>query len=163
MVDDPTLRQSQVPPPLQSGETYVLRCTQGESAGAELPLDGGQRSRAIVGQDTSCDVVLTDREASRRHFALDVLEEGELLLSDLGSTNGTWVEGIRVQKVFLRGGERITVGRSELSVVRSQEVKPIPLSGDTHFGRLIGASAGMRRLYPTLHRLAATDVSVLIE
>ncbi|HEY6003356.1 MAG TPA: GGDEF domain-containing protein, partial [Anaeromyxobacter sp.] len=63
----------------------------------------------MLGRDAACTVPLPSDDVSRRHARI-APEEGGHVLVDLGSTNGTWVEGHRVERRRLRGGERIRVG-----------------------------------------------------
>ena len=71
----------------------------------------GQRPVA-VGRGASVDVKVDDEGVSRRHFV--ILREGEsYVLQDLGSRNGTWVDGERAQVARLQHDNRILVGRTE--------------------------------------------------
>jgi DNA-binding NtrC family response regulator len=140
---------------------YVLRVVAGPDAGASVVLAPSQPSPLLVGQGPSCELRLTDRHASRRHLALEVTG-GALRLRDLGSTNGTTVQGVRVLEALLRGGERIDLGATTLEVQRQQQAAAqLPLR--EAFGKLVGASEAMRRLYPLCERLAAAQVPVIIE
>jgi hypothetical protein len=71
---------------------------------------------ATIGRGTDCDVVLADAHASRHHARLDV-RGGVIVLTDLGSTNGTRVNGRRVREVVLGVGDRIEVGQTFLRVL----------------------------------------------
>ncbi len=62
-----------------------------------------------IGRDIACDIVLDDSSVSRRHAELVCLENG-YHLRDLGSTNGTLVNGILVQDQLLLSGDRLSVG-----------------------------------------------------
>jgi DNA-binding NtrC family response regulator len=105
---------------------------------------------------------LEDPAVSRRHAALDVVND-ELCLTDLESTNGTFVNGVRIVGARLQGGEVVAVGASTLHVERiGEELAPAP-STASGFGRVVGASPEMQRLYPLCERIAASDVAVLIE
>ena len=70
-----------------------------------------------IGRGEGCDLVLGDQTVSRRHAQLSRTSVG-WLLSDLGSTNGTRVNGWRVKQVRLRPGDRVQVGRVRLRVTR---------------------------------------------
>ena len=76
---------------------------------------GGQRARLdvgqalVVGRAADCDLVLTDGEASRRHLRV-VNRDGRAEIVDLGSSNGTWHEGRRVERVLLAPGSQVAVG-----------------------------------------------------
>jgi DNA-binding NtrC family response regulator len=87
---------------------------------------------------------------------------GVLRLTDLGSTNGTFVDGVRVFDAELRGGETVRVGETLLRV-EPGETEPDTASDQTRFGGFVGASATIRRLYPLMARIAASDVPVVIE
>lgn len=64
----------------------------------------------LLGRERAADVVLGNPGVSRRHAAIRRLREGSLELIDLGSTNGTWVNGARVERHLLRDGDRIRLG-----------------------------------------------------
>src|SRR5277367_2835302 len=102
--DDPQLPTTALqhrfdPSPAATG-AFVLEAVEGPGRGARLRLDGSQPSRSLVGVSSACDLHLADREASRRHAALELSGE-RLRVTDLGSTNGTWVNGLRVTDVYL--------------------------------------------------------------
>src|SRR6185369_13974859 len=81
----------------------------------------------------------------------------------LGSTNGTFVGGLRITDAHLRGGEVVRIGDSAIRVDLIQGTRSLTLSSATHFERVVGTSIEMRRLYPVLERIAASDVPVVIE
>ncbi len=71
----------------------------------------------VVGRALDCDIVLDDERVSKRHF--EILADGsDLLLTDLGSRNGTRVNGRIQSDVQLRDGDVIELGRSRLEVMR---------------------------------------------
>jgi DNA-binding NtrC family response regulator len=85
-------------------------------------------------------------------------------LTDLGSTNGTTVNGLHVFDVLLAGGESVRLGATLLQIAtRSQSAQPASLPMVASFGRVLGASTEMRRIYPLCERLAAAGVPVVIE
>jgi K+-sensing histidine kinase KdpD len=95
---------------------------QGRNRGArfDLPLpepaQTGETAAAVavgIGRETGNLVQIDDHEVSRRHAELRQ-ESGRVVLADLGSSNGTFVDDRRVESVVLRGGERIQVGRTVL-------------------------------------------------
>jgi DNA-binding SARP family transcriptional activator len=67
----------------------------------------------VIGRDPTCEVVLADPEASRRHAEVRAVRAGYLLV-DLGSTNGTRVGSQEIREHRLADGDRIQVGTSEL-------------------------------------------------
>ncbi len=139
----------------------VLEVTAGPDAGKRFVVDGSAPGRTYIGQSPSCEVHLADRTASRRHAALELQSDG-VRLTDLGSTNGTRVNGLRVHDVVMTGGETLCIGATVM-LVRATAPVPIAASDATSFVKTTGASSAMRRLYPIFTRLAATDVPVIIE
>ncbi|MEZ4314742.1 MAG: FHA domain-containing protein [Polyangiaceae bacterium] len=107
--DQPTVHRPRMTRPVSGRVGFVLRVTGGPDAGAVLDIPPSHPSRLLVGQSASADLPLRDREVSRRHLGLDVAE-GRLRLSDLGSKNGTRVNGVTVLEALLDGGERIDIG-----------------------------------------------------
>ena len=141
---------------------FSLRVTTGPDAGATFEIPPSHPSRVLVGQSPSADFSLHDREVSRRHLGLDVAD-GRLRVADLGSKNGTRVNGVSVVEALLEGGERIDIGGTTIAVSRSERATETPLSTATGFGRIVGESPAMRRLYPLCEKLAAAIVPVVIE
>ncbi len=144
------------------GARFVLTVVEGPDRGLEFALDGTHASRVLLGSSPACELRLSDREVSRRHVALE-LAGRRLRLCDLGSTNGTWVDGVAVVEALLSGGETLRVGSTALGVER-RRAGPSPAPPEAAgFGRVVGQSAEMRRLYPLLDRLARSTVPVVIE
>src|SRR4051812_32040569 len=84
-----------------------LTITSGANAGKTVEVQGNEFT---IGREAGVDLVLADGKASRRHAALRVLPDGRATLYDLGSSNGTYVNGQRVQSTLLQGGEQIQIG-----------------------------------------------------
>jgi two-component system, NtrC family, response regulator HydG len=142
--------------------SFLVTVVAGPDRGMAYELDGNQASRALLGTGPACTLRLGDPLVSRRHAAFDVEVEG-LRLSDLGSKNGTIVDGLRVFDALLVGGETLRVGATMLRVERLARCTPGIRNTAMAFGRVVGASAEMRRLYPLLATLARANVPVLIE
>ncbi|MET0595109.1 MAG: sigma 54-interacting transcriptional regulator [Polyangiaceae bacterium] len=142
--------------------SFVIEVVEGPDRGASLAVDGSTPSRVLVGKSAVCQLVLKDPKVSRRHLALDVAGEA-LRLVDLESTNGTFVSGCRLIELLVEGnGELVRVGDSVLRVTRKAPAVVALPTADS-FGRVVGASAEMRRLYPLCERLAGSDVPLVIE
>lgn len=139
---------------------FIVAVTSGPDAGRTLRIDQAAPQRVLVGTSEACALRLTDPSVSRRHLSLELSRDG-LRLCDLGSTNGTRVDRVRVRECVLEGEEFITLGATALRV---QSTAPSGrLSEATGFGKVKGQSEAMRRLYPLMQRLAQTDVPVVIE
>jgi DNA-binding NtrC family response regulator len=142
--------------------SFRLLVTEGADRGVQVEVTPDLPARLLLGKGPACDVQLKDPEASRRHAALDVVGQ-RLSLTDLDSTNGTFVNGLCVSKAFLAGGEQITIGSTVLRVELVTEAASAAIPFRDHFGRVSGASLPMRRLYALCDRLALTEVPVVIE
>ena len=125
-------------------------------------IDGATPSRVLVGNGPGCDVRVVDPSVSRRHAAFEPAR-GRLRVSDLGSTNGTFVNGVSILDALIEGGEEVRIGATTLVVERGAPSSNARLPEQTKFGRVVGWSREMRRLYPLCERLAATAVPLVIE
>jgi ABC-2 type transport system ATP-binding protein len=98
-----------------------LVIVEGQEAGREFPVSG----TVLVGRDPSADVVLADSEISSRHASFMPLDGG-IAVEDLGSTNGTFVNGNRVTGSHqLQAGDRIRIGATVVEV-RAVAAAPTP-------------------------------------
>ncbi|MBW2529575.1 MAG: sigma 54-dependent Fis family transcriptional regulator [Deltaproteobacteria bacterium] len=147
--------------PSQAPDQYTLTVIEGPDTGQQWMLDGSRPFRSLLGSSPACELRLTDRTVSRRHAAFE-LDGERLRLTDLGSKNETIVGGTSVIGAYLRGGEQVRVGTTVLAVGK-RRADPPPLADAVRFGRTIGASSEMRRLYPLCERLAAADIPLIIE
>jgi two-component system, NtrC family, response regulator HydG len=144
------------------GTIFVLRVNEGPDAGASRVLDGVDEARVLIGQSAVCTLRLTDPTVSRRHAALR-REEHAWRLLDLGSTNGTRVNGVRVKEAFLTGGELVSVGATTLKLTRAGAAPATALGGSSRFGRFVGGSEIVRQRHAAWASLAAADIPILIE
>ena len=145
--------------PAARDAAFRLVVTRGPDAGGEHLVDTAPGT-ALVGTGPSCDLRLSDSTVSRRHLECEIVEGG-LRIRDLGSRNGTFVSGVSILEAVVFGGETVHVGTSALRV--EQVAGKGALRALDRFGLLLGSSTAMRRLYPVLERLAASDVSVILE
>jgi DNA-binding NtrC family response regulator len=141
-------------------QRFALRVIDGLDRGREYVCDSA--ADVSVGTADSNGLILTDPTVSRHHFTLQVTPEG-VLLRDLDSTNGTTLSGFRVVTAYLQTGAVIAVGMTKLRYDELAEQLDEPLSEHNHFGRALGSSVAMRRLFSQLQRIAPTDATVLLE
>jgi two-component system nitrogen regulation response regulator GlnG len=146
-----------------SGGTLVLRrilvrVVSGADRGQERVLEAGTLR---VGSHPECDLVLQDKAVSRYHTELALLPEG-VRVRDLSSTNGTFVADSRIESVVVPAGTEIRIGRTRVELLPADVPVPEAPSERVRFGRLVGASAVMRRVYAQLERVAASDAPLLI-
>ncbi|MEZ4272788.1 MAG: sigma 54-interacting transcriptional regulator [Myxococcota bacterium] len=131
---------------------------RGPDKGLTLEIDA---EPIRIGSSPGCDVCLQDAAVSGVHAELSRTPHG-LLIRDLGSTNGTFVDKRRVQGVYAEGTIDLQLGESELRMTLLKDQSPIELAADDRYGDLIGLSVPMRALFAKLKRVAQTDATVLI-
>ncbi|MEM9188508.1 MAG: sigma 54-interacting transcriptional regulator [Myxococcota bacterium] len=147
-----------------AGEELVLphaglRVLDGPHQGTEHPL---RFLRLRIGSNPDNDLILPDDAVSGVHAELDATPDG-WRLRDLGSTNGTFLEGIRVREAFLAGPSRIRVGATRLEIyAESGEQTRLPLSRRTNFGSLLGHSPAMRSVFATLEKASKSSAPILL-
>jgi pSer/pThr/pTyr-binding forkhead associated (FHA) protein len=88
--------------------------------GSDIPLGS---SPLVVGRHPGCDAWLRSRRVSRRHCCL-VRAGGEVFVRDLGSTNGTWINGHRVNEGRLRPGDELAVAGLRFRVEDDTDLAP---------------------------------------
>lgn len=95
---------------------FLLKVLTGPNRGAEFGLELG--STVVIGKDpAACEIVLNDLSVSRRQAKIRVTDEGKLFVEDLGSRNGTLVDGQPIEgEVELSAHNVLTMGTSTLTV-----------------------------------------------
>jgi transcriptional regulator with GAF, ATPase, and Fis domain len=141
---------------------YILRVVSGPDAGATLTVDASRPGRLYVGKSLACDLCLNDEQVSRRHCALEATDRG-LRVVDLASTNGTWAGRTAIRDAYLADGDWMRLGETTIEVIASAPAQPPAASTAMRFGRVVGSSREMRKLYPLCERLAASDVPIVVE
>jgi two-component system response regulator HydG len=142
--------------------SFTLAILGGPDKGRRLVLDGAQPSRILIGQSEVCELRVSDREVSRRHAALEHLGPS-IRLTDLGSTNGTYVDRVRIVEAILTGGEILRMGTTLVRVEDGPTLEAPSVLPGAAFGRVVGVSRALVGLYPVFERLARTQVPVVIE
>jgi hypothetical protein len=92
----------------------ALRFISGKYQGSEVPI--GDPQEIIVGRASDLDMVLVEDMVSRRHARI-ACNAQQITIEDLGSTNGTFVNGEKIKRALLKEGDRVLIGTSILKVV----------------------------------------------
>jgi len=108
-----------------------VRILRGFYEGLELPLD---RDWLVLGRGRGADLVIHEPTISRAHAAVG-FREGSFFVQDLGSTNGTFLNGSRRERAGLADGDEIQIGRLLLRV-------QLPVRGLEAAGGRDGPEAG---------------------
>jgi transcriptional regulator with GAF, ATPase, and Fis domain len=115
-----------------------------------------------VGAMPDNDLVVEDETVSRYHCRI-VQEESGYIIVDLGSTNGTFVNGVRIREAYLSSGCTVSLGQSDLIFNAAQEKVEIVPSPKARLLDLIGRNVKMRELYAVIEKIAPTGATVVIE
>ena len=100
---------------------YVLRFVAGKDQGREFPLPPDLT--IVIGRVSDVDLLLLDEKVSRKHAKIST-HQGQVLIEDLASRNGTIVNGARIRSVELKEGDQIIIGASTMKLVSLGETKP---------------------------------------
>jgi transcriptional regulator with GAF, ATPase, and Fis domain len=139
--------------------TLELIVVDGPSRGQTVTVTDGL---ARVGAAAGNNLRLSDPTVSRVHCDLRVRPD-TIVVRDCGSTNGTYVEGVKVREAEVISGAILRVGASAFRVQEGGSTVAVPISDRASFGQCVGGSLEMRRIYAILERIAATNSTVLIE
>ena len=96
---------------------FALKFISGKYQGGEFPLKLDKQ--IVVGRASDLDMVLVEDMVSRKHAKI-VVSAQKITIEDLGSTNGTFVNGEKVRQARLKEGDRILIGTSILKVVEQR-------------------------------------------
>ncbi len=147
-------------PAASSHVDFDILVVQGPDMGLRSRLDAAS-GKILVGTGPLCDLRISDRTVSRRHASLELAEHG-LLATDLGSTNGTFVNEARIMAGYLDPRDRLRIGATVLEM--TARAHPAEAArGPRSFGRMAAASARMLNVFALCRDLAPTDVPVVVE
>lgn len=154
---DPTLHLSSIDKP--KGKAF-LRCrvavAAGPDKGKEFPIENGTIK---VGRGGRNDFILSDPSVSSLHLEIESTPSG-ILVRDMGSTNGTRINGQKIQSTGVEVGSEIQIGQTKLKILFEEPTEPLAPSS---LGRLIGQSPKMNDVYRMIRKGAKGEVAVLIQ
>ena len=107
---------------------WTLKFISGKYQGGEFPLRPNRE--IIIGRSSDLDMVLVEDMVSRKHAKIST-DEHTVSIQDLGSTNGTFVNGEKIRAIRLKEGDRILVGTSIIKLVTANGETPVPSSSLT--------------------------------
>ena len=118
-----------------------LRVLHGPDSGVEIDIPP---AGIVIGGAAPSDVVLGDRAVSRRHCAIKPSAHG-FSVTDLGSANGTHLDGVALQKATVSAGAILRVGNTHIQLLPEENRVEIPPSSRVGFGEMVGGSLAMRQ------------------
>ena len=105
-----------VDPPPSNPQQFSLRFISGKYQGGEFPIVPDKE--LVIGRSNDIDIVLIEDMVSRRHARV-ILQGDSLVIEDLGSTNGTFVNGEKIRRSRLKEGDKVLIGTSIIRVAFS--------------------------------------------
>ena len=138
--------------------SVVVRVLGARAEPAVYKLESGT---ITLGAGSQANVIIDSETVSRRHAEVSLVEEG-VRVRDLGSRNGTYYLGQRIETMVLAPGSRVTLGSIEVVIEPDLGALEQGTAKDTSYRGLLGVSPAMRKLFATLARLEGSLVNVLI-
>jgi DNA-binding NtrC family response regulator len=141
------------------------------AGGIFVVIKGPDRGEAVrlnnqeavsFGSGPQCSLVLTDKTVSRKHLEAQLVGD-EVVMSDCGSTNGTFIQGSRFERISIGFGAEVKLGRTVLKFLPDEEIVEPEPSAQAAFGTIVGGDTKMRQMFTLLEDVAATNATVLIE
>jgi DNA-binding NtrC family response regulator len=120
------------------------------------------KDRFTIGASHKNDLIVDDPSVSRTHSEIQLIPEG-YLIRDLNSTNGTVVQGVKISEAFLNEGADIQLGAVKLLFCPLNDVTEHSLSSQDHFGKVLGKSIPMRKIFHIAETYSPTETGILIE
>ena len=140
-------------------QKYALRIKRGPDVGKEYLT---ARPKITVGSAELCNLVLDDTTISAKHFEINLTRAGHVI-TDLKSTNGTRLNGVKVLQAVLQPGSAVDVGKTRILFDLLDDAEQVMLYPENEFQGLLGESVRMREIFMVLDQVAGTEGTVLIQ
>ncbi len=141
---------------------HLRKCKIMTTAGGRTREHSFDKDVITIGAMEDNDLVVNDETVSRYHCKI-VQEDSGYILQDLQSTNGTFINRVRIREGFLRPGCTIGLGNAEVKFHASDEKVEIVASKKERLGRMVGRHVKMRELYTVIEKISPTATTVVIE
>ncbi len=116
----------------------------------------------VIGAGQDADIIIADPAVSRRHAELSLRPDG-IAVNDLGSSNGTFYLGQRIERAVLSFGARLQIGSATIALDLDAAALDLGIRLGNAYRGLLGSSPAMRKLFAILARLEGSLVNVLVE
>jgi Domain of unknown function (DUF4388)/FHA domain len=113
-MQDASQKAATAPVSRAGARSYVLRFISGKYQGGEFPL--AAEKQILIGRSSDLEMVLVEDMVSRKHARI-TMQADQIWIEDLGSTNGTFVNGEKIKRAQLKEGDRVLIGTSILKLI----------------------------------------------
>jgi DNA-binding NtrC family response regulator len=141
---------------------HLRKCKLVTNVGGRAREHTFDKAVITVGAMEDNDLVVSDDTVSRYHCKI-VQEDTSYVLVDLGSTNGTFINRVRIREAYLKPGCTIGLGNTEVKFHAADEKVEIVPSRKEKLGLMVGRHVKMRELYAVIEKIAPTATTVVIE
>lgn len=150
-------------PAQKESDSIVVRKTKllvvsGPLQGKEIAIG---KDLFTIGSGKQNDLCIDDLTVSKRHCEI-AMDENGCRIADLDSTNGTFVQGVRISSAYLNPGSEFRIGKTHIVFCPLTEERAIPLSSCEAFGSMLGRSTAMRRIFHIAETYSPTDATIMI-
>ena len=121
-MQEPSPKVTTAPAPRVGVRSLVLRFISGKYQGGEFPIVSDKQ--ILVGRSSDLDMVLVEDMVSRKHARIS-MQGDQIWIEDLGSTNGTFVNGEKIKRARLKEGDRVLIGTSILKLIAGDAPKEV--------------------------------------
>ncbi len=135
---------------------YQVAITAGPDVGLTRPIEGSMK----IGSHADAQLTLKDTTVSRFHVELTARPDG-VRVRDLDSTNGSYMQGARINEVIIEDQGVVTVGKTSMKISMVEQDLGLPAALSS-FGTVKGAAPAMRQLFGILEKVAPTDSTVML-
>lgn len=118
-------------------------------------------SELSFGSHPNCNVTLSDTYVSRQHCRM-IIQQERVFLTDLASTNGTFINGTRIDHLSVPFKGDFTIGQTKITYVIGSRLEKSGKIKKDRMGEIIGNSKSMRRIFSLIEKTAPTDATVCI-
>ncbi len=130
----------------------ILILTNENGQTSELPITG----KCVVGRSSSCDFTINDKQMSGKHGCFEIGSSGELFYSDLGSTNGSFLNNSQIHKVQFRTNEVLLLGNTTITI----DEKKLTTKERVSIGRGIADDTGKTIVLPSATRSLVRETAL---
>ncbi len=157
--DSHTIVLPTVAPSGGAGQKPRLLVTAGPLEGREYVL---AKFPYTIGSGLTNELSIADSTVSRRHCEITTDENGNLIINDLGSTNGTSIEGVKVTSARLAPNTEVQLGKTRIVAPLMHDRPELTMSAREQFGHSVGRTPSIRHVFHLAEQAAMCDRPVLI-
>jgi transcriptional regulator with GAF, ATPase, and Fis domain len=143
-------------------EIHVRKCKFVWESGGRRKEKTFDQAVVTLGAMEDNDLVVNEETVSRYHGKVVQDQDGYVLV-DLHSTNGTFINRVRVREAYLKSGCTVQLGKMELKFYFADEKVPVVPSQKERLGTLIGRNIKMREIYGIIEKIAPAGTTVVVE